>query len=73
MNTLFVKRLEEAVNLVLPDEVYLCAPSKERWPEEVTNQINKFKKKMNALGIAIIFYTIPPLVEWSDSKINGKS
>ena len=68
-----LEKLEKAVNLVLPNEVYLCAPTKEPWPEEVINQINKFKERMDALGIATILYTIPPLVEWSDSKINGKS
>lgn len=66
-----LEKLEKAVNLVLPNEVYICAPSKDRWPENVINEINKFKEKMNVLSIETIVYSFPLLVEWADSKIKG--
>lgn len=45
-------------------DVYVCASSKDRrWPENVINEINKFKEKMNVLGIETIVYSVPPLVE----------
>lgn len=60
-----LQKLEKAAILVLPNEIYLCAPSHDKWPDEVISEIRIFEEKMNNFGIKTIIYNIPPLVEWS--------
>lgn len=62
------EKLEKAASLLLPNEVYVSAPVKKSWPEDVIKAVEKMRKRLEVLEIKTILYPIPPIAEWTNSK-----